>query len=160
MSGEYLYQCLAVKCSCYILCDRDDNRKDVGTLKTALMKHTGHPLLAPRMFGERTQGPNEAVSDYVTDLKKLFKQAHPTEAEDSVVLLHKFITGLQRGISQQLLMKGCPSSLADAVKTALEVEYVFGFGRQQLQIKVIRQGSDEETTKDHLDKLLRISLRR
>ena len=51
-------------------------------------------------------------------------------------------------------MKGCPSSLAGAVKMALEVEYAFGFGRQQLQIQVIRQGSDEETTKDHLDKTI------
>ena len=75
----------------------DDDRKDVGTLKTALMKHMGHPLAdtlrALRMFGEQTQGPNEAVSNYVTDLKKLIKQAHLTEAEDSVVLLHKFIMG-------------------------------------------------------------------
>ena len=142
----------------HYVCLSDDEKRDAGTLKTALMKHAGHPLadtlLASRMFGERTQGPKETVSDYVSDLKKLFKLAHPTEAEDSVVLLHKFITGLQRGISQQLLMKGLPASLADALKTALEVEYAFTFGAQQLQIQVIRQGSDEETKKDHLDKAI------
>eukprot|EP00731_Ephydatia_muelleri_P013877 Em0007g1187a len=130
----------------HYVCLSDDEKRDAGTLKTALMKHAGHPLadtlLASRMFGERTQGPKETVSDYVSDLKKLFKLAHPTEAEDSVVLLHKFITGLQRGISQQLLMKGLPASLADALKTALEVEYAFTFGAQQLQIQHNSHGED------------------
>ena len=53
-----------------------------------------HPLadtsLDSRIVGEQTQGPN----DNVGDLKKLFKRAHPMEAEGSVVLQHKFITAL------------------------------------------------------------------
>ena len=75
----------------HYVCLSDDEKRDAGTLKTALMKHAGHPLadtlLASRMFGERTQGPKETVSDYVSDLKKLFKLAHPTEAKDSIVLI-------------------------------------------------------------------------
>ena len=51
-------------------------------------------------------------------------------------------------------MKRHPTSLADAIKTALEVEYMLGFGGQQLQIEVIKQSSEEETKKDHLDKAI------
>lgn len=50
------------------------------------------------------------------------------------------------------MSKACLTSLADAVKTALEVEYGFGFGGQQLQIQVIRHGSEEEPKKDQMNK--------
>ena len=87
----------------------------------------------------------------IADLKKLFKRAHPMEAEGSVVFQHKFITGL----CQKVLMKRHPTSLADAIKTVLEVEYMLGFGGQQLQIELIKQSS-EETKNDHLDEAIAV----
>ena len=63
------------------------------------------------------------MSDFTTDLKKLFRLAYLEEAKSSSVLLQRFLTGLRPEISHHILLKGRPSSLEKALEVANEVEY-------------------------------------
>ena len=72
---------------------------------------TGDPLTARQAFMSRHQGASKAVKNYVTDLKKLFKESYPDESQMSPNLLERFLTGLSLPICHQLLLKGKPSAL-------------------------------------------------
>jgi len=108
----------------------DDTRGDLKLLKKALMMHAGlvrDPLSAGQQFMARHQLPNEKVNDYASDLKKLFTQSYPSEAMTSAILLQRFVTGLSPSICRQLLLKGQPTSLDDAIKSANDAEYALTF---------------------------------
>ena len=68
----------------------DASKTDMKTLKAALSEKAGltkDSLSAAKAFMERTQGPDEKVADYASQLKKLFQQGHPDEDLTSKVLL-------------------------------------------------------------------------
>ena len=44
-------------------------------------------LLTSRNFNQLNQGPDEKVNNFVSALKKLFKNAYPIEAITSTILL-------------------------------------------------------------------------
>ena len=55
----------------------DESKADMKTLRSALAEKAGlaqDALSAARAFKERTQRPEEKVADYVSQLKKLFKE--------------------------------------------------------------------------------------
>lgn len=124
---------------CYLDLNADE-KATLADLRAALVKRAGlaaDPLIAARKFMNRNQGDHETAADYLAALKKLFKQAHPTESLDSTVLLQKFLTGLLPSISRQVLLGGRPSDLEGAMKSAREVEYALEFeGSSQLPTPV------------------------
>ncbi len=84
---------------------------DLPTLKGVLSHRTGlkkDSLMAAKSCVERTQHSQEKATDFATELKKLFKQAHPEESLISAVLLRCFVTGLQPTVGRQLLLQGKP----------------------------------------------------
>ena len=102
----------------------------VKSLRMALMTKAGllqDPLTAGRAFSERRQGLQERVADYFTSLRRLFAQAYPEEKVTSSVLLQQFLTGLCAPVRQQVLLKGKPGSLEEAITEATQVEYALSF---------------------------------
>ena len=93
------------------------------------MGQTDDPLMAARTFVSREQHPNEKFEDFAAALKKLFKQAYPSEALTSSVLLQRFVTGLSPSISKQILLRGRPKELSEAIEGATAVEYALSFGK-------------------------------
>ena len=45
------------------------------------------PLTAGQLFMLRCQGPGKSISDFVTDLKRLFVESYPDEQVTSAILL-------------------------------------------------------------------------
>ena len=45
----------------------------------------------------------------------------------SQILLQRFLTGLLPSLSHQMLLRGRPTSLEQAIKDAEEIEYTFSF---------------------------------
>jgi len=109
----------------------EESRASLNAIKKALMEKSGlakDSLSAGRLFITRDQGAQEKVTDFADELKKLFVQAYPDEATTSAILLQRFLTGLRTPISRQLLLRGKPETLVNAVKDAREVEYALEFG--------------------------------
>ena len=102
----------------------EEEKVSVQELGKSLKKRAG-------LMMDRSQEPQERVSDFATDLKKLFRLAYLEEAKSSSVLLQRFLTGLRPEISRQILLKGRPSSLEKALEVANEVEYVLNFFKLQ-----------------------------
>jgi hypothetical protein len=105
-------------------------KADLKLLKAALMKEAGlaqDPLTAGKLFISRSQRPGEKATDFAIHLKKLFKQAYPGEELTSGILLQRFLTGLAPPVSQQILLRGQPTSFDQAVENAKEVEYALNF---------------------------------
>ena len=97
-------------------------RETLVSIKKALMKSVGiarDPLTAGQAFMCRHQGVGEAVRDYATDLKK-GSQASP-------ILLQRFLTGLSPPVCCQLLLKGKPGALDQAITDATSIEYALNF---------------------------------
>ena len=112
----------------------DEEKDSLDTMKEALAKRAGvakHPLLVCKLFSEKSQGAHQRVLEYATELTKLFREAYPSEGATSAVLLQRFLAGLNPAISQQVLLKGQPSSFDEAVKAATEVESVLQFRQSQ-----------------------------
>ena len=96
-----------------------------------------------------TGPPQETVSNFLTDLKRLYGQAFPGESVNSVVLLQKFLSDLRPGISQQVLLKGKLSLLEEAVDVAINVEQVLGPVKHQM--KQVNCITEEQTTVYNLE---------
>ena len=60
-------------------------------------------------------GSHEKVADYATSLKKILKEAYPKESGVSTVLSQRFLAGLKPSIRKQVLLKGRPSTLDEAM---------------------------------------------
>jgi len=93
--------------------DLEEEKFSVQELGKSLKKRAGlmtDPLAAARKFSIRR------VSDFATDLKKLFRLAYPEEAKSSSVLLQKFLTGLRPKISRQILLRGDPAAWTKRLK--------------------------------------------
>ena len=65
----------------------------LSTIKKALMEGVGishDPLTTGQAFMSRHQSNGETVRDYSADIKKLFKEAYPEEAQTSPILLQSW----------------------------------------------------------------------
>ena len=136
----------------------DETRADLTKLKAALEKATGRvedPLAAAKLFVSRDQGANERVEDFAAALKKLFKQAYPSEDVKSSVLLQRFLTGLRAPISRQLLLRKKPTELAEAIENATEIEYALSFNGTQepKEVNLVHPAATREPGEDQLRKL-------
>ena len=83
-------------------------------VKTLLMTKAGlvrDSLASSQMFMTRTQYLEEKVSDFVVELKGLFKEAYSSDDYTSAILLQRFLTGLDPPIHRQLLLHGKPDIL-------------------------------------------------
>ena len=112
----------------------DEMRGDLQDLKKALMHHAGllrDPLTAGQSFMSCRQGPGEKVTDFATDLNKLFVESYPNEQITSAILLQRFLTGLSPAISRQLLLKGKPTTFERAIADARDIEFAFAFEPSQ-----------------------------
>ena len=77
-------------------------RGDLGRMKTLLMMKAGlvrDSLASSQMFMTRTQYPEEKVSDFAVELKRLFKEACSSDDYTSAILLQRFLTGLDHSSS-------------------------------------------------------------
>ena len=97
-----------------------DQKWSLCELKTAIMTKAGigqDPLTAGCTFGTRHQGPQERAADFATALQKLFMQVYPEKVTSSV-LLQQFLTGLCTPVSKQVLLRGQPENLEEAISEA------------------------------------------
>jgi len=85
------------------------------------------PLTAGQAFMNRHQSAGETVRDYAADIKKLFKESYPEEAQSSPILLQRFLTILAAPIGRQLLLKGKPTTIEQAITDATSIEYALNF---------------------------------
>ena len=117
------------------------------TLKKALSAKAGlarDPLSSEKCFNMRKQGQEEKVVDFARDLEKLFSQAYPSESIQSPVLLQRFLTVLLGSVSQQLLLKGRPANLEQAIKEATEVEYALHISRETAEVHAVQQSTSDK----------------
>ena len=124
------------------------------------MKHAGlvrDPLSAGQLFMTRHQLPDEKVNDFASELKKLFTESYPSEDTASAILLQRFITGLSPPICHQLLLKGQPTTLDDAIKSATDAEYALTFDSMQERVdnvNVVHQKPPSQQDTQGLEALL------
>eukprot|EP00731_Ephydatia_muelleri_P028340 Em0019g1213a len=109
----------------------DSEKKDLPTLKKSLRDRAGltkDPLTSAKKFTEKKQDSKESVRDFEVELRKLFAEAYPDDdADRSSVLLGRFVTGLLPDITKQILLRGVPTKMEDAVRSAIEIERALGF---------------------------------
>ena len=101
------------------------------------MKQAGlvrDPLTAGQLFMSRYQLPGEKVRDFAAELKKLFTESYPSEPLTTAILLQRFLTDLSPPICHQLLLKGQPNSLDEAIKQATDAEYALSFESTQEEV--------------------------
>ena len=128
----------------YVALD-EETRASLPNTKKALLESAGilrDPLTAGQAFMSRHQLTGETVRDYATNLRKLFTESYPGEEQTSAILLQRFLTGLSPSICRQLLLKGKPSSLANAIADATNIEYALNFEStpdDQREINVVHQ---------------------
>jgi len=128
----------------YVALD-EETRASLLNTKKALMESAGtrrDPLTAGQAFMSRHQLPGETVRDYAMNLRKLFTESYPDEEQTSAILLQRFLTGLSPSICRQLLLKGKPSSLTNAIADATNIEYALNFESahdDQHEINVVHQ---------------------
>ena len=65
------------------------------------------------------------------------------------MFLQCFLTGLLGSVSQQLLLKGWPVNLEQAIKEATDVEYALHFSRETAQVHAVQQSTSDKRL-DHL----------
>ena len=131
---------------------KDTEKNTLQAVKDNLVKRTElkkNALAATRDFQGQTQGAQERARDFAADLKKMFEQAYPDEAETSAVLAQKFMTGLRPSIGRQVLLRGRPDNLEEAIKQAAEVEDALEFNSEEEQDNILAvQKSNESKIED------------
>ena len=116
-----------------------EEKSSLEGVKAALTKRAGlkkDPLVAAKHFSSREQGEKESVRDYATQLRKAFAEAYPKEDTVSAVLLQKFMTGLRASITRQMLLKGRPSTMEQAIEEAVVIEEALKFGGEVSKVNV------------------------
>ena len=129
----------------------DDTKADLAEVKKALMKKAGlikDPLVAEKEFMVHSQVQGETVERFAEELSRLFSQAYPTEAPISDILLQRFLTGILPSIGRQLLLRGKPTTLKQAIKDASDIEYALSFesspeSRKEINVVTQKQGLTE-----------------
>ena len=115
------------------------------------------PLSAGQLFMTRHQLPGEKVSDFASELKKLFVESYPSEETTSAVLLQRFMTGLLLPICWQLLLKDLPNTLDEAIKSANDAEFALTFDSMQEKVdnvNVVRQKKPSQQDTKGLETLI------
>ena len=110
------------------------------------------PLTSSQLFMSRSQRLGERILDYITDLKKLFAEAYATENSSSAILMQRFLTGLLPPIRRQLLLRGTPDTLTQAVKDAVNIEYALNFDGEadnSQEVNVIHRKSSTQESSVH-----------
>ena len=134
-----------------------EERRDLVTMKKALSDRAGvtkDPLKSAKHFGERRQEAKESVRDFELGLRKLFKEAYPTEdADGSSAYLSRFITSLSPSIAREVLLRGTPDNIEDAVKKALDVERVMHYVEKQ-ETEVMKVDTSEKQRHDTTQEIL------
>ena len=65
------------------------------------------------------------------------------------MLLQRFLTGLRPPISQQLLLRGAPNNLDEAIEQAIAVEYALEFGKateETKDVNAVQTRNDDKVT--------------
>ncbi|KAL5484375.1 hypothetical protein EMCRGX_G020856 [Ephydatia muelleri] len=134
-----------------------EERRDLVTMKKALSDRAGvtkDPLKSAKHFGERRQEAKESVRDFELGLRKLFKEAYPTEdADGSSAYLSRFITSLSPSIAREVLLRGTPDNIEDAVKKALDVERVMHYVKKR-ETEVMKVDTSEKQRHDTTQEIL------
>ena len=105
----------------------------------------------------RHQLPGEKVSDFASELKKLFVESYPSEETTSAILLQRFMTGLSLPICRQLLLKDQPNTLDEAIKSANDAEFALTFDSMQEKVdnvNVVRQKKPSQQDTKGLETLI------
>ena len=76
------------------------------------------------------------MRDYATLLRKAFAEAYPKEDTVSAVLLQKFMTGLRASTTRQMLLKGRPSTMEQAIEEAVVIEEALKFSGEVSEVNV------------------------
>ena len=100
-------------------------KADLNLLKAALMKKAGltqDPLTAGKLFISRCQRSGEKAVDFANHLKKLFKQAY-RRGFGLWYFAATFPNRIDAPVSQQILLRGQPTTFEQAVQNAKEVKY-------------------------------------
>eukprot|EP00731_Ephydatia_muelleri_P024284 Em0016g555a len=116
-----------------------EEKSSLEGVKAALTKRAGlkkDPLVTAKHFSSREQGEKESVRDYAPQLRKAFAEAYPKEDTVSAVLLQKFTTGLRASITRQMLLKGRPSTMEQAIEEAVVIEEALKFGGEVSEVNV------------------------
>lgn len=94
---------------------------DITKLKAALLKadRKTHWLQQGHLY----PAISAPMTDFASKLRKLFKQAYPSESTTSNALLQRFLTGLRSLVGQQLLLCEKLDDLTEAIESVSEVEY-------------------------------------
>ena len=111
----------------------------------------------------RSQLQGETVEHFSEELAKLFSQGYPTEASTLDILLQRFLTGLLPSIGRQLLLRGKPTTLKQAIKDASDIKYALTFesnteqlfeSRKEIHVITQKQGPTElEKLQEILDRV-------
>ena len=67
--------------------------------------------------------PRQKSRGFCKRVEETFWQTYPEEGISSNVLLQLFLTGLLAPASCQVLLHGKPTTFAQAIKNAMEIEY-------------------------------------
>ena len=84
------------------------------------------------------------MSDYATELKRLYSRAYPGEDAQSIVLVQRFLMGQRAPISQQLLPKERPATMDKAVKGTIDVEYALQFGQETVEVQAVQRTIEDK----------------
>ena len=86
---------------------------------------------------------SRSVRYFEADLRKLCKAYPGEDANESSVLLGRFVTGLLPEITRQMLLRGSPTTMEGAVNSAIEIERALGF--QTVETQQVQALRGEET---------------
>ena len=84
------------------------------------------------------------MSDYATELKRLYSRAYPGEDAQSIVLVQRFLMGQRAPISQQLLLKERPATMDKAVNGAIDVEYALQFRQETVEVHAVQRTIEDK----------------
>ena len=110
-------------------------------------------------MGSARQEIKESIRDFDLALRKLFAEAYPQENADvSSAYLSRFITGLLPEIAKEVLLRGAPGNIEDAVKKAIDVERVMHYvEKQEMEVMKIETsgGQYRDTTQEMLEQVVK-----
>ena len=103
----------------------EETRTSLPNTKKALMESAGilwDPMTVGQAFMFRHQLTGETVRYKAMNLRKLLTESYADEKQTSAILLQRFLTDPSPFICCQLLLKGKPTSLTNAIADATNIE--------------------------------------
>ena len=105
----------------------DESKEDLGKSIEVLAEWAGticNPLSAAKLIAERNQRREKKVIEYTDEWKRLIRDAYRLEKVDSTVLVQRFLTGLLPEVERQVLLKGRPKTMGEAVKMVTDAQSI------------------------------------